>query len=217
MRRLFVVSAIMLAIYISFEEFRDYLNVNRKTTSIAAGQLASPLMQLPVRAPSSTENIKKSPTDIANEYLSGHKALWKIQPFHALHPVEFRTPLGTKVKYSVFQGEVPIVDMEIEIQLDRNLNVSNVQSNYRPLEMAAVKNPALSAEDIVNRNSDRYETEGEAKLTPPVLFARPGNATPELAYLVSVRDKSQASRSVQILFRASDGQVLSKSVSRAEF
>lgn len=221
MRRLFVVSAIVLAIYIAVEEFQDYVTLNKKTASAQTAleknsQLAVPTIQLPVRTITSTKS-EKSPIEVADAYLKEHRELWKVQAFHELRPVEFRTPLGTKVKYSVFQNNIPIVDMGIEIQIDRTMNVTDVLNNYRPLEKASATRPALTMEEIVGRNADRYELEASNIQSPPVYFARPGNSSPELAYLVSVKDKLQDSRPVQILFRASDGQVLSKSVARAEF
>lgn len=220
MRKLFVFSAMLLAFYIALQELQDPWKTRpRPVVAESAGgrpeQLALPSIQLPLRAPSMTK-AKKTAMETADAYLNDHQAEWKIQPFHQLRPEEFKTPLGTKIKYSVFQGQVPVIDMGVEIQLDRNQNVIDVQNQYRPLEKADMDN-LLSLEEIVDRNSERYELHGEERLSPPVLFVRSGSNVPEAAYLISVKDKTRDARSVQILFRASDGHIISKSVSRSEF
>lgn len=212
---------ILLALFIAVGEFQEYV-ASHQSSPLAqkekAIQLALPSVPLNFRSLTSVvATAKKSPLEVANAYLEAHKSLWKIQQHHQLRPVEFRTPLGSKVKYSVFQGNIPVLEMGIEIQLDRNLNVTQVQNSYRPIAEVNLKTPALTAAEVVEKNGDRYQLEEESSILSPVLYSRLGDAAPELAYVVSVKEKGQESHSFQILFRASDGQVLSKSIARTEF
>jgi hypothetical protein len=221
MRRYLILGALLIAALIAVDEFESMLRQHQS-------KISSRFMKKPTTASipaipfPDTKNLGvkvkgNNPIEVATEYLEEHREEWNLQPYHDFRAVEFHTPLGTKVKFSVYQSDVPIVEMGIQMEIGRDLTVLNVQNKYQPIAKADIDLRGLDAEQILGKNSGRYEADGESKLPPPVLFVRPGSRQPELAYLLSVKDRGLDSRPVQILFRASDGQVLAKTLSRSEF
>lgn len=222
MRKYIIVGTILMAVLVAVDEMESFFRSRQDTRKLsrAASTAAIPPVALPQLAFKSESQMKiagATPLDVAKNFLEAHRAEWGLQPYHDFRPVEFSNPLGTKVKFSVYQSGVPIVDMGIQIEIGRDLSVKGVQNNYRPLAKADLSLRNLSAQQLMDRNQGRFELDGPTSSLSPVLFARPGKAEPEVAYLIPVRDRRKNSASVQVLFRASDGQVLGKSFDRVEF
>jgi hypothetical protein len=225
MRKYVVLGAILIAAIIAIQEFNTTLRLHERAPSSQAERIydSASIPAIPFPNSTSTPVAEKTKItgstalEVAKNYLEAHRQEWNLQSYHDFRPVEFHTPLGSKVKFSVYQGEVPVVDMGIQIEIGRDLSVLAVQNGYQPIAKADFSERRLNADQILQKNSDRYDAEGPVKLSQPVLFVRPGSREGELAYLVPVHDKAEAHRALQILFRASDGQVLTKAFSRSEF
>ncbi len=151
-------------------------------------------------------------SDAANTYFQQHKSQWNVQDYHELRPTVIATPMGGKVRYSAFQDGLPILGLEIALDVDPTHQVSGVQSTYAPVKRADLGAPVLSQEEVLQRNGryalDEVSTSGITR----VLYVLPGSDEPELAYVIPVRDTASAGDekkgAAQIIFRAADGQVL---------
>lgn len=222
MRRFLLILAVSAALYVGHQEFEEYVKVNSsplQREAIAAS--VQTLAEIP-RTTSSTaevgERMGLTPLQVAEQYFNAHREEWKLQPHHEFRPVEFKTPLGTKIKYSTYQDGVPVLNLDISLQIERDNSVGAVENKYIPIEKAELKKKEMKVEELLPLVSERYTSVEEPKtLTTPVIVVVPGSTSPQVAYLLSVKDKARKEGPVEILFRASDGQVLGKNKPRSEF
>ncbi len=154
-----------------------------------------------------------SPVAAANAYVTLHRDALGIQSHHQLKPEEYRSPLGSAVKYSVYQGKHLVMGLQLEIFVNKKGSVSRVSNGYRPVEEAgeeAWEAPAKNFTDGVTV----FETES----APVALLFVPENSPAskaEPAYAVQVKNKT-TQETHQGIFRASDGQMLALSKGRGE-
>lgn len=153
----------------------------------------------------------------ATEFLESHREEWELRDYHEFHPEVFQDPLLTTVKFRVTQDQIPVQGMEIVIEIDAEKNATLARKEYRPLAKAELDGNVLGIQEVIQKNSESFlmETapEGEARS----LMAPEGSDEPVLVYGVSAHEKNGAGRPVYVLFRASDGQPMSRSYTRAEF
>jgi len=160
-----------------------------------------------------------SPQGITDRYLMEHGEELGLKPWHELRPSVFQTPLGARVNYQVFQDGLPILGAELHMRLGRD-NVVHLENQYLPLEKVDV-NPKDAIDTaqvhelmkVSNYLPDPSVGTEPAKILVPVQ----GTNRAELVYVVSAREPGGSRRPVQVLLRASDGQVLGKNYSRMEF
>lgn len=161
-----------------------------------------------------------SPLEIAEKYLRAHTDELGLRPYHEFRPAVFQNPLGARVSYQVYQDGVPVVGSELRLQIGKNQDVIDVDNRYVALERVVLKEgnyltgPQL--QELVRVSNYLPDPSG---LGDPsrVIFPLPGSTSGELAYVISAREPSGSRRPVQILLRATDGQVLGKTFSRMEF
>jgi hypothetical protein len=168
------------------------------------------------RQPSMESGRYSTPFESAREYLEAHREEWGLKAYHEFRPVEYRTPLGSYIKFSVFENGIPILNLDIEMELDKSLKVTTVKNNYRDISRTVARE-ALPFTDIVKRVEAEYQTLTQDETQRPVLFVGEMSATPELAYVLDAKEKNGARRPVQLVIRASDGTILTQSFSRTEF
>lgn len=162
------------------------------------------------------------PVEVTREFLNAHREEWKLQTYHELRPVEHRTPLGSQVKYAVYQDGIPIVGLAIDFRLAANLQILEVDNRYQSLERLDLDSLQILNEEEISETAlgKQYRPDpGVSNQFSKVLVVVPGQNTPELAYVAAVREQTldSKSRPVKLLLRATDGQILKKSFSRAEF
>ena len=175
-----------------------------------------PRMPAPDAAPVSGRK-PASALAAAQDLMKENRSRWGVQDFHELRPVVTEGPMGSRVKYSVYQDGLPIVGMEILVELDESHGVLNVENGYQSVRKVDVTQPGLSSEEAIARNSPRYEMDPVSTAgVSTILFYGSGMDEPELSYVVPVRERDGGA-SAQIIFRASDGQVLGRQNSRSEF
>lgn len=182
--------------------------------NVASHETQSPTVEVPPVA------AIESPEEIARKYLEDHGEELGLRSYHEMRPSIFQTPLGARVTYQVFQDGVPVIGSEIRLQIGRNHNVMDLDNRYVPLERVD-----LSAHGGLDHGQVQELMRISNYLPDPsvgdeparVLYPVPGTNRAELAYVVSAREPSGSRRPIQVLLRASDGQVLGKNVSRAEF
>ncbi len=160
-----------------------------------------------------------TPQAITDRYLMEHGEELGLKPWHEMKPSVFQTPLGARVTYQVFQDGLPILGAELRMRLGRD-NVVHLESQYLPFERADV-NPVSAigtaqVQDLMKASN--YLPDPSVGTEPArILIPVQGTNRAELAYVVSAREPGGSRRPVQILLRASDGQVLGKNYSRMEF
>lgn len=185
------------------------------TTSPFSPRQAS-VSALPVRRLNAYKNWSGSTAEeIAHRYVETNRELWGIQPHHELRAESLENPLGTQVRYKVFQGDYELIGMEIQLRVTRGLEVKDVEMQYRPVAEADLSQPVLPIEQVETTIENRFEKVAEA--VAPVLYVPRDGSVPVPAFAMTVRRKSGSQASVQAIFRASDGQVLDLTVPRAEF
>jgi hypothetical protein len=154
-----------------------------------------------------------SAVNAANTYLALHREELGIQSYHQLKPEEHVSPLGTAVKYLVYQGSHLVMGLTLEIFVNRKGAVSRVVNGYRPIEEASEQAWNQPVREFVDGL-----TKFEAESTPVPLFYVPESSSvvkAEAAYAVEVKNKL-TQETHQGIFRASDGQVLALSKGRGE-
>jgi len=224
MRRHLLAVAVLLAVFLAINECHERMQTfvhrlsvvkkeDRRKTAVKNWSLPKPRPAISQEGAS----VMSSPREIAEEYLVQHRDSLRLQPHHELRPEVYETPIGSTVRYGVFQDGLPIVGIGIEIQLDRDLAITRVNNEYRPLKKADLSEPMLTQEDVLEKVSSRFVTDSDrVAQSSSLLYVEPGSDQPSLAYSVPVREMGKRSRSMQVLVRASDGQILRKSFSRAD-
>lgn len=160
----------------------------------------------------STEE-RRSPLEVANEAIQEKKAEWKIRDYHEMRAEEVSTPLGTRVTYSFFQDNIPVLDQSIQVVVSKRGKVLSIENNYHPLEKAEV-NPA-DFSDAIFRLKDKFMISDSNKVRDPVLYPISGMSRPTLAFPVTVRTANGPE--MEVLVRGNDGEILAKSPGRKEF
>lgn len=170
----------------------------------------------PYRAYQPRTNHGRTALEVAQSYLKAHREELKIQPYHDLRPVEFKTPLGTTVKFTTFQDNLPLLGLEISVQVTNELTIADVQVSYRPVKVANLKVPLMSPQEVLERIAYRYDPEPNSVVgATTVLYVHPESDEPELAYVLGVKDRSRIRGPVvQAIIRAMDGQLLGRGVAR---
>ena len=160
-------------------------------------------------------------TEKAQHYLDAHRTDLGIKPYHELRAVEFQSPLGTQVKFSVFQDNIPVIGLGIELQVSPSGLVSISDNQYPDVSQAETpKEKILTFESVLKLHEQDYQIMEGAIPTQELStfwFMRPGTNTPELAYVLSLRERNEEKKQVQVVFRATDGQILSRQYARSEF
>jgi hypothetical protein len=203
-----------------------------EATRLLAPAQASLLSQLPTRRLQGTtpqaidvaQEIGAQPVDsdvkqIADEHVEAHREEWGIQAHHDLRmSYTYAGPLGSVVKYKVYQGDLALTGMDVEVRVGNDRTVKGVQVHYFPAKEVDLSAPALSEQEIVDSVADRFEQVPGQSASTQMLFmpSAPGSQA-VLAVAMTVRRKgAETSEPVQAIFRASDGQILDLTVARSE-
>jgi Zn-dependent metalloprotease len=157
------------------------------------------------------DSPKENAQKVADEFLSGHRDEWQIQSYHELKADVFPNSEGTKVKYTVFQDGIPIVGMNIIVEVGADHQILSVTNGYHPVARADLEeNAALPAEEIASALGDQYTIQpGTIAHSQRVLFFQPDLDEVELAYtLPLIPNQGNQAPVVQATVRASDGEIL---------
>ncbi len=206
--------------------------LQRVASSLPAPQqlsLASPIPQ-PVRLPqrvdgSAMPSLPEIPVparfaatagEAAETFLNEKRAEWGVREYHELRPTTYESPMGTKVKYAAYQDGLPILGSEITLEVTQDRDVTLGENNYQAVKKVDVTQPILEFNQVLER-AGRYQldmsaTSGVSKL----LYLVPGSDEPELSYSMQVKENGNGPTE-NLIFRASDGQILGRQVPRAEF
>ncbi len=154
----------------------------------------------------------------ADDFISLKKEDWGIQPHHEIrYEAAFTTPLGKTIKYKIFQGELAMSGMDVEVRLGNDRTVKDVSVHYNPVAEIDTTQLGMNPDQILTTVSDRFEMEASQSASQPMVYVPHGiDSKPVLAYAMTVRRKGSEGEPIQAVFRASDGQILDLTVARPE-
>ena len=175
--------------------------------------LSEMLPEVPVPPPS----LAQTSNEAAEKYVAEKRQSWGVREYHELRPTTFESPLGTKVKYSAYQDGLPIVGSEITVDVTKDREVSVSDNNYQPLKKADLTQPTLDYETILEKSPSKYKMDLSVSAgVSKVIYVPPGGDEPELSYVMAVKENGTGPTE-NLVFRATDGQVLGRQSPRSEF
>jgi Zn-dependent metalloprotease len=224
MRKALSWTVVAVALYLAAQEIREGVEkVNQASRAYRLGvstqENASRVTfanssMLPMPA---TPDKPMEPLSVANEYLSAHKDQLRLQPYHKFKAATIEKPFYTDVRFSVYQDNLPVVGLNIDVNIAKDLSIISVENNYRPVQKADLKNSGMSFDEILKNASKRFIAEDSvASSASTILYVDSVNAFPELVYVLRLKEATGEKRNMQVLFRASDGLILGKSVVAAD-
>jgi hypothetical protein len=150
----------------------------------------------------------------ADRFVADRRASWGIRDYHELRGEEYPGPMGTEVRYKVYQDGLEVVGLEVRVEVDANGNVTETANNYAPMGRADLSQPELPPDEAVRRSGIVQDNEiaSAAMNARRVLFAASGADEPELSFSFSL-DGDPSGPSAAIV-RASDGQPLARNYAR---
>lgn len=161
----------------------------------------------------------RTPLEAAAKFLESNSNVLNVREYHELKPHVTRTPLGSRVVYDVYQDGVPIVGMQIRLRMNREMEIDEIENGYRALDKVDV-DPKLTPSEAFDRVSEGRNFSPTAEtfaFAGKIIFVRENAETPELAYVMPVQKCGARASHCQLVIRANDGQLLARSVARAEF
>lgn len=177
--------------------------------AVGAGEGGSLL--LPADPPTGIARSKAR--TVADTYVSDHRASWGVREYHELRGEEFPGPLGTEVRYKVYQDGLEVMGLELRVEVDANGSVTETGNNYLPMARADLSQPELAPDEAIRRSGVADGDVASAAMSARrVLFAGPGAEEPELGFAVSLDNDPNGPSSA--IVRASDGQPLARNFAR---
>lgn len=171
------------------------------------------LPEVPVPPPS----LAMTSNEAADKFIEQKRREWGVREYHELRPTTFENPLGTKVKYSAFQDGLPIIGSEITVDVTKDREVSVSENNYQPLKKADLSQPTMDYETILEKSPSKYKMDLSVSAgVSKIIYVAPGSDEPELSYVMAVKENGTGPTE-NLVFRATDGQVLGRQPGRSEF
>ncbi len=172
----------------------------------------------------------------ADTFIRSQASDRQLRDIHQLRGSVVRTPFGATVSYQVFQGELPILGMRIEVKFDRQMSVSASQWNYRPIDFVngdsvnrdSANGDSLRDDSVVSQAPRTREEIGEISNRMPAGFTVrwDGSVFSEVIYenfnenrgefAIAVPATNSLGMPVTVLIRASDGALLGVEMPRSE-
>ena len=150
----------------------------------------------------------------ADDFVAERRSSWGIRDYHELRGEEYPGPMGTEVRYKVFQDGLEVVGLEVRVEVDSMGSVSETGNNYAPMGRADLSQPELAPDEALRRSGIVAENDvpSAAMNARRVLFVGSGADEPEVSFSFSL-DGDPDSPSAMIV-RASDGQPLARNYAR---
>ncbi|MBI4404908.1 MAG: hypothetical protein HY537_12140 [Deltaproteobacteria bacterium] len=217
MKKLYWSTALMIGMLILMNELDRVVQTEQrkaptKTSSVkTSAKLALAIPQARPLAGLTTEHKTVdpfSPMQIAEQYLQAHREDFNIQSYHELRPELRRTPLSTHVHFSVYQDNVWISGVGLTIEVDpSNGQITSVDNRYRPFAKIELHQNLLPPQEVIQEAALLLgHSPANLSVGSTIIFTA---NEPEPAYIVHSRQDSS-----QMVFSASSGQLLSRSVPR---
>lgn len=235
MRKYLIASIVLLALFLGIEEVREKYGNGGSTatnTDVTQPLFGGITPSAPRKRNQTLEffqpnhegdvSSEASLIELARTYLEAHNDEFKVQPHHQLKGHLFTSPIGNTVRFDVYQDGLPLFETFIDVEIDGQRQISSVTSHYDAFPRVDTQRAKiLSQEEIQSKLSSRYVVKtGE---TPSMMLLPTGQGRDvEIVYVMQFTDREISGRNpmgnhVQLLLRASDGQILKKSFARVEF
>ena len=225
MKKTFLLLIILMAVYF-FEENITFFNHSIVSQSNFASEV--PLQK---KATASLFQWVQQPLKIetpsdalaaGERFIKGNESLFPIRSYHQLKGRVIENPMGMRVKYEVSQNEIPVVGMEIELQINSLGKVAVLSNSYHPIEKVELNRDSwLSLAEVIEGQEQTYKfsgTEGSSGADSIVIYVEPGKFRGEIGYNVSVLDANKKnSVMAHAVFSVMSGQVLARHIARSEF
>lgn len=150
----------------------------------------------------------------ADNYLASQNTRRITEEHRAVGRVT-RSPLGSVVRYDIYQGLLPVVGMRIEVHVDHALKVTKTDWNYRPIAAVELEEggPALY-DHVKSRLPNGYELRKDRSGYSEIIYELFQQGRGEHAVVVPVVNEHKIPMS--LILRASDGAVLGAEMPRYE-
>jgi Zn-dependent metalloprotease len=228
MKRLLAISLI-LALWVLYSVLaryeRGYLSeaVKLPDQNLLVGSLMPWSLPKPRGADERLDIVK--PADVSQaevieaggKYLQDHRDELQLQSYHQFRPVVSTSPLGASLVYQVYQDGLPVVGMELRLKLNRENEVKEVSGNYRPMPKVDLDEEVMLPNEILQRIPSRFAVNHLSSNVERELIALSESDELQLVYAISARDRDNNLKPVQIIVKASDGEIVRKAESRPEF
>lgn len=157
-----------------------------------------------------------------DRFINEHEELFPIRPYHQLSGQVMENPLGMRIKYEVSQSEIPVVGMEIELQINVKGQVSVLSNSYLPIEKVELdRNNWLSLAEVMEGQQQAFKFlahEGSPGSDSVIIYVEPGKSQGEIGYNVSVLEPNKKNPvTAHAVFSAMSGQLLARHIARSEF
>lgn len=198
------------------------LKSNKNINFIERSKFEKPQDFSPLREDPFEHQADSAALALANQFIIDHPALFPIQSYHQLALQSVRSPLGTRVSYQVYQDDIPLIGMQIDLMVSRSGRIRILSNEYHPVEKVQIDSREwLGIEEILNGQGSvfRLNPDFPAKHTERVkIWVSPYSPRPELVYVVSVLDEKQKQKMPgQALFSVTTGQLVARHFPRSEF
>jgi len=150
---------------------------------------------------------------VADNYVAERRSSWGVREYHELRGEEYPGPMGTEVRYKVYQDGLEVMGLELRVEVDSAGATAETGNNYLPMGRADLSQPELAPDEAVRRSGIVEETDvaSAAMSAHRVLFAGSGSDEPEVGFSVSFDGDTGASSAI---VRAADGQPLARNFAR---
>lgn len=205
MRQAIGVVVLGTTIFLAAREIRD---------SYASYDFASISLTREVAFTPSFHSLGNSPREVADNFLKGHQKAWQVQSYHNLKATQTAVPNGTKIHYAVYQDNIPIVGIGVDIVVASDLSIFTIQNNYRPIvHLNLGDTKTLPVKQVVKRIPNLVADADSLQNASALLYVDSINVIPELVYVVRMHEDENRSQWWKVMFRAKDGHVLGKTLS----
>lgn len=148
--------------------------------------------------------------------------LYPIQEHHRLKAESRRSPMGTFVSFKVYQGNIPVIGMQLDFRVNRLGNVTEVFNGYKPVNEVRVElDHKKTVEEVLQIQQHQYGAAAGALLQSTyssVIWVEPYSMQAHLGYVIPVISKPKKSEVPErAIFSVTTGQLLARELPKSEF
>ncbi len=191
------------------------IKIRTLESAVATGTLQ------PISKANSLENRERA-LSLAHQFIVRNSEQFPIRKHHQLVAETFINPLGTRVRYQIFQNEIVVVGLNIDLQVGGSGKIKIISNNYNPIEKVEIdRRKWLTIEKILQTQKGSFiptDLGFPSVSEPVIIWTAPYSSKGQLGYVVSVFDsKAKHKVSGQVVFSVNSGQLLARHIPRSEF
>jgi hypothetical protein len=155
--------------------------------------------------PAEKTTAEQTILEVAQKYLRARSTEIGLRVHHTLKPTVHLSPIGPLVVYQIYQDELPLIGMRIEIRLNRDLELVDAKWDYKPIPHVEIHDEVIGIDEL-----SEFLPQGvkilEGPPPHPIVYAPPFHNFAEYAFAVPVIDRHGIPST--LIVRASDGMIL---------